>query len=134
MVNMIYSSTRCNPKILNQGIYEGHEFFVINLGTHPTTYIECPILGPDDINVIEDNLEVHGGVTFFEPAYWINNSKMYIGWDYAHAWDWVGYLSDDANEQSFRHKHTTQEITLEAYNAIDQLIKIENNKSLPSAD
>ena len=64
----------------------------MNLGTHPTAYIECKL---EDCNSYDDErldiISVHGGFTYFGESYWNNENNTYLGWDYAHYMDYAGY-------------------------------------------
>lgn len=136
MIEMEYAPTRHKPIVLNEGIYRGHSFAVLNLGTHPTAYVECKL---DDVEDYDDtcfwDITVHGGLTYFGKAYWDEeDSKKYVGWDYAHWLDWMGYESDRDNIACGNEKHTTAEMTNDCYSVIDQLIEIEGQEALKAVD
>lgn len=43
MKEMIYGERMGNPDVLYSGEYRGHKFAILNLGTHPTAYVEDKI-------------------------------------------------------------------------------------------
>lgn len=114
-------------EILYNDTYKGFEFYIMNLGTHPTAYIKIPNTHKyygkhyDDIN-----LYVHGGLTYSDDYLYLNEHKKikgwFIGWDYAHYGDFVGYDMIFC-ENYTNKKWTTEEILKEIKNAIDQLEK-----------
>ena len=64
MKEMIYSPHR-KREILHSGEYNGYKFCILNLGTHPTAYVECKLVdccSYDDRRF--ENISVHGGFTF----------------------------------------------------------------------
>lgn len=67
---MVYS-TEHKREILYDGIYEGHKFAILDLGTHPTAYVECKIKDCVSYNDERlDDIQVHGGFTFFDKSRW----------------------------------------------------------------
>lgn len=124
MKDMVYSADH-KVEILHNGEYGGYKFCILNLGTHPTAYVECKLGNCktyDDERL--DNIRVHGGFTYFGKAYWDKGDKThYIGWDYAHCNDYAGY--DVMFPESLRSfdskKWTTAEIFEEVKSVIDQL-------------
>lgn len=70
MKEMVYSADRI-IKVLHNGEYRGHKFAILNLGTHPTAYVECKL---DDCNSYGDErldeISVHCGFTYLGRAYW----------------------------------------------------------------
>lgn len=126
MKEMVYQIDRKN-EVLFFGKYKGYQFYILNLGAHPTAYI----------NVIDDirysykdyndiNLDVHGGLTYSNKSLLAENEMVkgwFIGWDYGHYNDYAGYELRFPNElQSNGKKWTTQEIFEEVKNAIEQLV------------
>lgn len=128
MKKMVYQEDR-KIELLYQGEYKGYKFYILNLGTHPTAYIEIP----KDNNLFKKNydsidLYVHGGLTYSDSVLFISENEKaegewFIGWDYAHWNDYMPYY-DEMNFNS-RHnnfkKWTTEEIKQECENAIDEL-------------
>lgn len=130
MKEMIYQKDR-KRELLDSGICFGYKYYILNLGTHPTAYINIPKNHSlynkdyDEIYGICD-LEVHGGLNFFERGLWISeNEKIegwFIGWDYAHYGDYLGY--EEMFPEHIRvegKKWTTKEIREEIYNVCKQL-------------
>lgn len=95
MKEMIYQATQ-KREILDTGYCFGLLYYILSLGTHPTAYIKIPEnskhYGKDMKKV---GLNVHGGVTYVRDYLYISeNQKIdgwFIGWDYAHYGDYVGY-------------------------------------------
>lgn len=62
MKEMIYSAEQ-KKEVLFSGEYKGHKFCIMNLGTHPTAYVENKIknlVSYDDDRLYE--IDVHGVV------------------------------------------------------------------------
>ena len=132
MKKMVYQEDR-KIELLYQGEYKGYKFYILNLGTHPTAYIEIP----KDNKLFKKHydsidLYVHGGLTYSDSVLFISENEKaegewFIGWDYAHWNDYMPYY-DEMNYIS-RHndlkKWTTEEIKQECENAIDELISNE---------
>ena len=127
MKEMIYSANRIS-EVLHKGQYLGYKFCIMNLGTHPTAYVECKF---DDLKSYNDeridDVAVHGGFTYLGEAYWDKEDKTtYLGWDYAHYMDYAGYeeiFPDDLRNPDEK-KWTTTEIFNEVMVVITQLEKI----------
>lgn len=124
MKEMIYSPDR-KRELLHSGVYKGHKFFILNLGTHPTAYVECKLKDCkgyyDDERL--DNIEVHGGFTYYGNNFWDNLNEEYLGWDYAHYSDYVGYNTRYPGPYSGKF-WTTEEIMEEVKHVIDQLCEL----------
>ena len=123
MKEMIYSAnSKC--EILYEGEYLNHKFAILNLGTHPTAYVECKIAdchGYNDERL--DNVQVHCEFTFYGGAYWNEQDKTtYLGWDYAHYCDYCGFLILATHHLK---KWTTSEIYTEVKSVIEQLAELE---------
>lgn len=124
MKEMIYSANR-KAEVLHKGEYLGYKFCIMNLGTHPTAYVECKL---DDLTTYGDErldtIKVHGGFTYLGEAYWDKKDETkYLGWDYAHHMDYAGYSVILPTElQTYGEKRwTTAEIYKEAMFVITQL-------------
>lgn len=133
---MIYQKDR-KIELLHKGEYKGYNYYILNLGTHPTAYIEIPkehkLYGKhyDDIYEMGYDINVHGGLTYSDSKLMCVKSKnWFIGWDYAHAYDYCGYyeLGDFLNEKT--KKWTTEEIIEECKSAINQIIEIEGKDEI----
>lgn len=124
MKEMIYSANRIK-EVLHSGEYKGYKFCILNLGTHPTAYVECKL---EDCNSYGDkrldNISVHGGFTYLGKGFWDKENNTYLGWDYAHYMDYAGYEENfPAHLRSFdTKKWTTEEVFNEVKSVIDQLI------------
>lgn len=114
-VEMIYIPQRtCG--ILATGIYSGYEYLVITYGTHPCAYIRSDNLTEKQINIIDENC--HGGITFPQQEFGGNIKNIdgkWVGWDYAHFGDYVGYGDCEGKI------YTTEEIINEVKSIIDKL-------------
>jgi len=125
--------------VLDKGIKNGFPWFVLSQGTHPTAYISLPKghkyygKGYDEIPI-----DVHGGLTYADSDFYFNpiviKNLWFIGWDYAHAGDFLGYELEEGIK-ALRKKYnskgepdkkwTTKELREEVFDAIKQLSKQE---------
>lgn len=107
--------------ILHTGTFEGRKFAILNLGYHPTAYIQVKDYEPHNYN--DYKLDVHCGATYFGKAHWDEaDTDNYVGWDYAHYGDFSGlYISRGDVLEYESKKWTTQEIFEEVMIAIKQL-------------
>lgn len=133
--DMVYSSKRLSPAhILLLGEYKNYNFFILNLGTHPTAYVRVPETHPfylkhyDDCNPTSPN-SLNQIFTFSDSS--ANFAKYldqpipegwYLGWDYAHLGDWTGLYSDEQNIRLGNRKYTTEEILKDCDAVIEYLI------------
>jgi len=122
---MIYQKDR-KYEILHKDKYKKYNYFILNLGTHPTAYIEIPeghkLFGKhyDDIYI-----NVHGGLTYSEDdLLGIKSKSWFIGWDYAHAGDYMGYEELFGFINPNDKKWTTEEIIKDCKNVIEQIIEM----------
>lgn len=124
---MVYSESREIPDVLYEGEYKNHKFAILSLGTHPTAYVEDKIglIGYEDFRL--NGISVHGGFTFHDTGYWGDESKkiLWLGWDYAHSGDFMGYYSTDNPFYWWAKQWTTAEIYEEVKGVIKQIIKVE---------
>lgn len=121
-------------EILLEGTYKGYQFYILNLGTHPTAYVEIPResklfgKGYNKIYEMEIDIDVHGGLTYAsDKLHSIKENTWFIGWDYAHAGDYAGY--EEILPSKIRtggYKWTTKEIFDDVVSVIEQIIKEEN--------
>ena len=141
MKEMVYGERfKYSPLLLARGEYEGFNYYILSLGTHPTAYVEIPkehkFFGKhyDDCPV-----ECHCGLTYSEselpflecsPKYKclvksVVKDTWIVGWDYAHLGDFTGYMT--AREILFYKQHeglkqwTTAEIFEEVKEVINQI-------------
>lgn len=121
---MIYSAM-LNQEVLHSGEYKGYKFCILNMGTHPTAYVECKLKNCnsyDDERL--DRISVHGGFTFIGEGYWGDRNNKYLGWDYAHLGDYAGYeeIYSVDSRNSKNKKWTTAEIFEEVKSVINQFV------------
>ena len=133
---MVYQSER-KIELLHREKYKDYNFYILNLGTHPTAYIEIPkghlLYGKDYNEIYEMNcdIDVNGGLTYSDKELMgIESKNWFIGWDYAHAGDYMGFYEDfnkwgrnTLNSFNFARKWTTEQIIEDCKNAIDYIIK-----------
>ena len=120
-------------EIIAHNVYKGVEYFVVNIGIHPCGYVVCDKEFLDK-HVDEwgdiDGISVHGGVTYTGKLSDLSAfsgdpdlEEVYcFGWDYGHAGDWAGYLSDFTNEGS--RKYDTWMVVDECKSSIDQYLEL----------
>lgn len=129
MKPMVYKNER-SAEILYEGNVQGYDFRIISQGTHPCAYVKVPKSHPffkqRDNNI---RISCHGGITYASNfLYGDEQSKKsetwWIGWDYAHWSDYVGYGTTWVSESD--RKWTTQEIYQEVINVIARLRSVEN--------
>lgn len=114
MKEMIYDK-HLKRLLLDSGTCCGYNYFILNLGTHPTAYVEIPItskLYKKHYDYID--IDVHGGLTYSEDYLDIGDDVLkgwFIGWDYAHFEDYMGYeLNFPPELRTNGKKWTTEEI------------------------
>ena len=116
-MEMEYINRRCDPYRLADGKYRDLRYYVLSLGTHPCAYIEVNDLidAPFDINAID----CHGGITYSrEYLATVDHKGWFIGWDYAHCYDYSGNLPETTQHCK---KWTTSEIVTDCKAVIDQI-------------
>lgn len=125
---MIYQKDR-KIELLYTEKYKNYQYYILNLGTHPTAYVEISKghkLYNKNYNDI--NINVHGGLTYSDNELMgISSNNWYIGWDYAHCNDYCGceeYMPE--NIRTYGKKWTTEEIIEECKNVIEQIIEFES--------
>jgi hypothetical protein len=118
-------------ELLAKGNFYGFDWFVLNLGTHPTAYVD---VGDnlykefEKYDTCDIPIECHGGVTYRKDTLNLEGSMEignFIGWDYAHAGDYAGYFGDDLVLGKDK-KWTTEEIVEEVKNVCQQLYDRKN--------
>ena len=140
MKEMIYKTKMGKAELLTNGEYNGYDYIVLSLGTHPCAYIvinENDKLYGLDYDLIHEKFDIycHGGLTYSEDYLnFLEFSQKYncdvksavhnqwvVGWDYGHDGDYMGF---DEDELMGGKKWTTQEIVGECKELIDQLTEI----------
>lgn len=90
MKEMKYQSKN-KIEVLATGYCLGLLYYILNLGTHPTAYVKLP----NNLKIDENDIDVHGGVTYSNDHLWISDNEKingkFIGWDYSHCGDYGGY-------------------------------------------
>lgn len=130
MKEMTYSTNR-KIELLDSGKCMNYNYYILNLGTHPTAYIEIPKNHKYYLKYYDDiDIDVHGGLTYSEDYLNLENEKInnswFIGWDYAHFDDFIGYeLNYPIEFRTNGKKWTTKEIQEEVYDVCKQLKKVE---------
>lgn len=130
MKQMEYQEKR-KRELLDSGKCINYNYYILNLGTYPTAYIEIPknhkyyLKHYDEIDIY-----VHGGLTYSEDFLHISKEQelkgWFIGWDYAHFDDFIGYeLNYPSEFRTNGKKWTTEEIQEDVYKVCIQLSKIE---------
>ena len=112
--------------ILDSGKYNGYNYWIVSLGTHPCAYVELPkehkYYGKCEGDAWDLNINVHGGITFGE--FGLNgvadSDTFLLGWDYAH----FGDYHTGAYGLCGSKKWTTKEIFEEVKDVIKQLKKV----------
>lgn len=129
MREMRYQTER-KVELLDHSTYKGYDFYVVNLGTHPTAYVRVPKghkYYMKDYNDID--IDVHGGLTYSSEHLMVTNIEgWFIGWDYAHAGDYIGYDKELQFAINVDKKWTTAEIIADCVNVIEQLMEANNGQ------
>lgn len=142
LAEMDYTVHRQEIVALARGKFEGYPFVVLSLGTHPTAYVCLPKGHPYFGKDYDDmDIDVHGGLTYANDTVATSTIKdrWWIGWDYAHLGDFMGYYSGPDYEpggalHQYKHLHesekrwTRDEIIEEAKAVIAQLKALEEDK------
>ena len=127
MQNMEYKSDIQEAVILDEGTLNGFDYAIVSFGNHPAGYVSIPKNHPfykkshDDLDIV-----CHWGLTFsgVSPDVKPPKTGWWIGWDYAHAGDYLGFF-ERVGSKSFEDnkKWTTEEIKEEIQSVIEQLKK-----------
>ena len=123
--DMVYTKEKTR-ELLYHDKYNGYEYYILSLESHPTAYIEIP-KGFELYGVYYDNidLDVHGGLSYSDEYLKISDDTIsdswFIGWDYSHSIDYVEYKDVTNYDKEILKKWTTEEIIEECKNAIDLL-------------
>ena len=134
MKEMVYTKQRCphgEEIILYNGVKDGYRFCILSYGTHPCAYVRVPekhcCFGKDYMRL---DIVCHGGLTYsrnYFPACKESENEWWIGWDYAHCNDYMGYYGGDENCLEHNSKKwSTEEIYSEVCNVIRQLKEMED--------
>jgi hypothetical protein len=90
---MIYERKRLDPpERIAEGEYKGFTYYVLNLGTHPCAYVDVTNTNLHGKDYSDIDIECHCGLTYSrEYLNTVEKNGWFIGWDYAHYCDFVGY-------------------------------------------
>lgn len=120
MKEMIYQNER-KTSLLYSGIYQGYDFYILSMGTHPCCYVRIkrshPYFG---LGYGEIAVCVHGEITYARNyLHGVLKKGWFIGWDYAHYEDQIG----NTDLITAGKKWTTNELIEETKTFIDKMIK-----------
>lgn len=131
---IIYNNIERFAVIVAAGEYKGVKYVCLNQGRHPSAYVMCSqeFLDRhiDEYGTIE-GIHVHGGITYYGLASKLLGLEDYqcpcFGWDYGHAGDWAGYISEEENAAFGHKKYTTDMLITDCKNVIDQYLNVVND-------
>lgn len=120
---MFYQANRKEPPdILASGKYKGFDYYILDLGTHPCAYIDVSHTKLNGVDYDDIDLQCHCGLTYSNARLkGVDKVGWYIGWDYAHYCDFVGYTLMYPTWQSNGKMWTTEEIVAECQQVITRL-------------
>ena len=136
---IVYNNIKHFAVIVSSGVYKNVQYVCLNLGIHPAAYVMCTqeFLDKhvDKYKTIE-GIHVHCGITYVGKANELLGLEEYnspcFGWDYGHAGDWAGYMSDEENIAFNHTKYTTDMLIKDCQDAIDQYLQILENDAHPA--
>lgn len=112
-----------NARVLYAGTLKGYQIMIIDMcHSHPCIYVKVP---RNMSGYIETNLCCHGGVSYV--GYMISDpgeGYEWIGWDYMHLCDYKPRYRGIPYSFFSRRKWTTEELYLEARDAVKHLRKL----------
>lgn len=134
MKEMIYDPENRKVVLLDSGKYKDFSYYIVShYGEYPLAYIKIP----DGLKIDCENYEdyesnnhivsPHGGFTYgcendippmLDGIDGITSGN-YLGWDYAHCGDYIGFFNDEA---LFGKKWTTKEILEQIKNTIEEIM------------
>ena len=135
---IVYNNIKHFAVIVASGVYKNVQYVCLNLGIHPAAYVMCTqeFLDKhvDKYKTIE-GIHVHCGITYVGKANELLGLEEYdspcFGWDYGHAGDWAGYMSEEENIAFNHTKYTTDMLVKDCQDAIDQYLQILENDAHP---
>lgn len=127
MKEMVYSKD-IKREVLDEGKFNGFDYYILNLGMHPTAYVRIPERHKFYRKFYDEiDIDCHWGLTYSREYLLVeNDTKLegwFIGWDYGHCNDWASYLTDEQNIELENKKWTTEEIQEEVKDVCCQLAK-----------
>ena len=135
---IVYNNIKHFAVIVASGVYKNVQYVCLNLGIHPAAYVMCTQEFLDkhvDKYKTIDGIHVHCGITYVGKANELLGLEEYdspcFGWDYGHAGDWAGYMSEEENIAFNHTKYTTDMLIKDCQDAIDQYLQILENDAHP---
>ena len=135
---IVYNNIKHFAVIVASGVYKNVQYVCLNLGIHPAAYVMCTQEFLDkhvDKYKTIDGIHVHCGITYVGKANELLGLEEYdspcFGWDYGHAGDWAGYMSEEENIAFGHTKYTTDMLIKDCQDAIDQYLQILENDAHP---
>ena len=135
---IVYNNIKHFAVIVASGVYKNVQYVCLNLGIHPAAYVMCTQEFLDkhvDNYKTIDGIHVHCGITYVGKANELLGLEEYdspcFGWDYGHAGDWAGYMSEEENIAFNHTKYTTDMLVKDCQDAIDQYLQILENDAHP---
>ena len=135
---IVYHNIKHFAVIVASGVYKNVQYVCLNLGIHPAAYVMCTQEFLDkhvDKYKTIDGIHVHCGITYVGKANELLGLEEYdspcFGWDYGHAGDWAGYMSEEENIAFNHTKYTTDMLVKDCQDAIDQYLQILENDAHP---
>ena len=135
---IVYNNIKHFAVIVASGVYKNVQYVCLNLGIHPAAYVMCTQEFLDkhvDKYKTIDGIHVHCGITYVGKANELLGLEEYnspcFGWDYGHAGDWAGYMSEEENIEFNHTKYTTDMLIKDCQDAIDQYLQILENDAHP---
>ena len=136
---IVYNNIKHFAVIVASGVYKNVQYVCLNLGIHPAAYVMCTQEFLDkhvDKYKTIDGIHVHCGITYVGKANELLGLEEYdspcFGWDYGHAGDWAGYMSDEENIAFNHTKYTTDMLIKDCQDAINQYLQILENDAHPT--
>ena len=127
---LVYKNTYKLREVIADDYFNGVRFICVNIGDHPCAYI---LVTQEFVDRHKDlygdlpDIGVHGGVTHTGPLdiHGLNNPEdIWIGWNYGHAGDWTGHMSNEKNAKCGHIKYTTADIVTDCKEAIKRYLKM----------
>ena len=135
---IVYNNIKHFAVIVASGVYKNVQYVCLNLGIHPAAYVMCTQEFLDkhvDKYKTIDGIHVQCGITYVGKANELLGLEEYdspcFGWDYGHAGDWAGYMSEEENIAFNHTKYTTDMLVKDCQDAIDQYLQILENDAHP---
>lgn len=129
---IVYNNIERFAVVIAVDKYRGMTYICVNRGMHPCAYVICPkdfldkYYNPDE--GIIPGIKVHGGIDYVGEVNELLGLEDYegycIGWDYGHAGDWTGKLSNEENIAYGHKKYTTKILVDDCKKVIDQYYQI----------